>query len=89
MEKITFDEFYNKYNLRRNTIEHIAPYENTMFDFGDKELDYLQEQSNNYVWSLRDKNNNLVITSGLYVSDSIGYFVSKKPWINEVKYILK
>jgi plasmid maintenance system killer protein len=89
MEKITFDEFYNKFKLKRNTIEHISPYENTMYDFGEKELEYLEEQNKNNVWSIRDNGKKLIIVSGLDFKDTIGYFISTKPWLSELKYELK
>lgn len=89
MDKITFDDFYNQFKLKRNTIEHTSPYENTMYDFGEKELEYLEEQDQDHIWSLRDDGRHLTIVSGLYLKDTIGYFVSSKPWLCELKYVLK
>lgn len=89
MNKITFEEFYDKFKIKRNSIQHISPYNNTMYDFGDEELDFLEDQERDHVWSLIDKNKDLIIVSGLRLKDSIGYFVSAKPWPCKLQYVLK
>lgn len=89
MDKITFDDFYNQFKIKRNTIQHTSPYENTMYDFGEDELEYLEDQEQNHVWSLIDNGKDLLIVSGLRLKDSIGYFVSNRPWLCDLEYVLK
>ncbi len=83
MKKITFDKFYSQYGLKRNPIELSSPYENTMLDFGDNELDYIESQPLTRVWTLIEDENMFRITPGIHYNQVVGYFVSNRPWISE------
>lgn len=91
MDKLTFDEFDEYYEVKRNPITHSSPYNNTLLDFGDEELDFLNDKiDRENVWSLMDNDRkHLVIAPGLQYKNVIGYFVTKKPWIKNEKYALK
>lgn len=89
MEKITFQEFSNIYQVKRNPVEHVSPYGNTMLDFGEAELNFLEEYTREKIWSLLDNDRDLVIYPGLQYKNVIGYFITKKAWIDNTKYVLK
>ncbi len=89
MDKITFEEFYKEFQIKRNTIQTHSPYENTMYDFGEEEMEYLEDLPEDQTWSLQDNGKHLIIVSGISHKNTIGYFVSKKPWLCELKYVLK
>ncbi len=85
---ITFNDFYKNFKLKKNPIESISPYENTMLDYGEKELDYLEDQDRNTIWSLLDDGKNLIIAPGLQFKNVIGYFITEKKWCTKDKYVL-
>lgn len=93
MNKISFDEFYEKYNVRRNPIHSISNYQNTMLDFDDEEVDYIEEEISNpkHVWTLTEDKEGLILNPGvIYTNKVMGFFICKQKWnkIEEV-YILQ
>lgn len=90
MDKLTFEEFSEYYQVKRNPINANSPYANTMLDYGDEELNYLGEIDRDNIWSLIDGNkNNLILSAGLQYKNVIGFFITKRPWIKNEKYALK
>lgn len=79
---IDFDSFSKEYGVRRNPIRQLSPYENTMLDFDDDEIDYLEEQDTHTIWSLIE-GDRFTLKPGLYYRNVIGYFVCGKKWENE------
>lgn len=92
IDKITFEEFYERYSVRRNPLKECANFDNTMLDFDDEEIDLIEEQDLQKVWTLVDENNKdgLVLKPGvLYKNNIIGYFICKNKWnMGEKNYIL-
>lgn len=80
MESINFEQFCEKYKIRRNPIKQLSPYDNTMLDMDDEELDYLESHNEKKVWSLVEHDRKIVLKPGLYYKDVIGYFVSENEW---------
>lgn len=91
MDKISFDEFYSTYGVRRNPIESICNYENTMLDSNDDEIDLIEEEEPTKVWTLTEnKDIGFVLNPGIiYKKNVVGYFLCKNEWKNkQVSYIL-
>lgn len=91
MNKISFDEFYEKYGVKRNPIHSISNYQNTMLDFDDEEVDYIEENNPNNIWTLTEDKSGLTLNPGiLYVNNVMGFFICKEKWNkNEEGYILQ
>ncbi len=90
MDKLTFEEFSEDYELERNPINAHSPYCNTLIDYGEEELDYLHDITREKIWTLVDNGKkNLIISPGLQYKNVIGYFITKRPWVSNDKYVLK
>ena len=48
------------------------------------ELDFVEEQSNNHIWTLVDSENEWEIYSGFVAINRIAYFVTAVPWSNDM-----
>lgn len=91
MNNITFQEFSDIYLVRRNPIEQVSNYENTMLDSNADELDLIEEENPKKVWTLTDnKQGEFILNPGIiYKSNVIGYFLCKNEWEYKQKsYIL-
>jgi len=83
MEKITFEDFYNRYSVKRNPINSTSNYENTMLDMDDdEELEEVENSKPTKVWTLtEDKSERFILKPGLiYNTDVIGYFICNNEW---------
>lgn len=90
MNTISFDQFSNKYKVKRNPIRQISNYENTMLDVDEDEMDELEDHPIDSQWTLLDNNESLILKPGRICSgNSIGFFICKEKWNkNEEGYIL-
>jgi hypothetical protein len=90
MNQISFDEFYDTYDVKRNPLSLEAMYNNTMIDFDDDGIDEIEEHDPKNVWTLRDYKEGLILETGItYGSNIIGYFISGKKWVDmNLKYSL-
>lgn len=91
MDTISFEEFYTKYGVRRNPVESISNYDNTMLDSNEEELNIVEEEDPTKVWTLTSKKDEqFVLNPGLiYKRNVIGYFICNKEWEhNQKTYIL-
>lgn len=85
MSKITFEDFTENYRVRRNPVKQVSPYENMLLDMDDQELDYLEAQPDNKVWTLVDdrKSKGFVLKPGMHYRDVIGYFTCEREWYDK------
>lgn len=88
-KKITFEEFSKIYDIRRHPLNWVSPYENTMLDYTNEEIDYVSELPEETVWSLVEGKKNFILSSGLSYKNVIGFFIGRKPWLEKIEYILK
>lgn len=84
MNQISFDEFYETYKVRRNPIQLMSQYNNTMLDSDEEELECIEEENPKNVWTLvENKEGNFILTPGIvYKHSVIGYFICNKVWDN-------
>lgn len=84
MERISFDDFYSKYKIKRNPEEQTSMYCNTMINFDNDGLDIVERVDPKTVWTLSEsKDTNFVLIPGiLYKNSVIGYFVGSVKWDN-------
>lgn len=80
MEKITFDQFNETYEVRRNQIKQVSLYENHMFDQDEEECDYLENHDQNRIWTILVQKEGKVLSPGLHYHDVLGYFICKNIW---------
>lgn len=80
MEKISFDKFDEIYQVKRNPLKQISPYENCMLDQDEDECDYLEVQNQNKVWTVLVQREGKILSPGLHYHDVLGYFVCKNMW---------
>lgn len=91
MNKISFDDFYTKYKVRRNPVKQISNYENTMLDLDEDELDELEDVPLENQWTLLDNKGELILRPNrICSSNTIGFFICKEKWSkNDEGYILE
>lgn len=81
MVKLNWREFYEKYSPIKNVIELDTPCDGHLFLDKDQLKDILDIK----IWTLVDDsvNADMYITNGVKLINSMGYLVTKEPWIEE------
>ena len=93
----TEDEFWNHYKPQINHImrakypntpeDSVSSYGGTMYETFGEEVEYIRslckEGKGNLVWTIVDCDGELVIQSGYWFVNRIGYIVTEKPWEEE------
>lgn len=92
------NDFWNKYKPQINHImkakypqyaeTEVAPYAGTMYETFGEEVEYIRnlakEGKIKHIWTVvDDENGDLVILSGAWVINRMGYIVTEKPWTKE------
>lgn len=80
MEKISFDKFYGDFSVRRNPVKDVSPYENTLLDLDEEELDIVDETDYKKIWTLVNSDEGFKLVPGPEYRDVIGFFVCNKEW---------
>ena len=58
-----------------------------MFETFGPELEFVRSCPENKVWTLMDDDEgNVVVTTGFHVVNRIGYYVTEKPWTEEITF---
>lgn len=92
-KSISFDEFYQKYGVRRNPILASSSYKNTLIEFDDLGEEIIEDEDPKNVWTLMQIDGireALSLRPGIYYNkDVIGFFICKQKWTNEKEHILE
>jgi hypothetical protein len=96
MIKITLDKFFEDYKPQVNHIlrakvgshiadEDIAPYAGCMYETFGEEIDYIKSFFNKpkHIWTIVDGEDDMVIQSGYWLVNRLGYIITEKPWEKE------
>ena len=92
-EAISFEEFYEKYGVRRNPIIMSSAYQNTLVDYDEFGEDIIEDENPYNVWTLLEKGNRaeryFFLSPGItYTNEVIGFFICREKWQKERGYIL-
>jgi len=77
MPKMTFDSWMETYKPVKNHIDTNSACEGLMFETYGPELEFVQQQHPNCVWTYIEEDGELYVVSGFHVVDRIGYFVTE------------
>lgn len=76
----TVDEFEDRYKLVQNHLATGAAWEGNMFETYGPEVEFIEAQNEQYVWTLLDTDDLLWVVAGYHFVNRIGYLVSSNPW---------
>ncbi|TYA74909.1 hypothetical protein [Seonamhaeicola marinus] len=77
--KITSENFFEVFNLKKNHIDDNASYDGCMFETYGEELTYVKDHAQEYIWTILDGDTTPIISSGYHHADLIGYLISEIP----------
>ena len=84
-KKENWEEWEEKYKPIPNHIDKIGTYfadqkgVNYSFETYGKELEFIQDQDQKYIWTLGECDNVQYITNGKWLVNRLAYFVCKNP----------
>lgn len=86
---MNIQQFFDDYKVKRNPIELMSPYDNRMIEpDGETEYEIEGECPTNHLWTIIESEGRFKIIPGIKYRDSIGHFISSKPW-NDRKLIIE
>lgn len=82
--RITYDEFEEKYIPLKNHLNDNAPYNGTMYETFDDEVQYVLSLANDEyhktrVWTVIGDCNATVVISGYHLCNRLGYIITENP----------
>ncbi len=78
---MTDDQFFDHYKPVQNHLNPDAPESGCMFETYGPELDFVQSQEANKIWTIVEGDNgNNFYMAGYHLVNRIGYFVTEVPW---------
>jgi len=77
---LTYDQWCEKYRPITNELCQGAPYDGLMFETYGAEREYVRRQNSECIWTLVQAEDELVILSGWYFVNRLGYFITERPW---------
>ncbi len=90
MDKLTFEEFSEYYQVRRNPVVYNSPYESRLIGSTVEEMNYINNNVNREnVWTLIDNDINLIMSPGIHYQNIKGYFITNRPKVSNEKYVIK
>ena len=88
MKTITYDDFMDTYKPIKNTLDESAGYDGCMFETYGDELKKVMDTPHGYVWTLLEADDgSLVIGSGYHLVNRMGYFITEKPYEDDIEVI--
>jgi hypothetical protein len=84
---MNYESWIETYKPVTNSMVDGAPYDGTMFETYGEELEQVKATPVEYVWTLRDEEGSLFITSGFGWVNRLGYFISSVPWGSENDFV--
>ena len=99
MDKIKEDVFWNEYKPQINHIERarvdksvadedICSYSGCLYETYGEDIDYInslvKEGKVKHIWTVLDCEGELVISSGKWHVNRMGYIVTEKPWSEDM-----
>lgn len=78
MHRLTYDEWFEKYQPIPN---EIVEYEQYQFETYGDELEYVMQQDDRNVWTEMDGDDGVYIVSGYHLVNRIQYYITTVPWI--------
>jgi hypothetical protein len=98
MNKITLDKFFDEYRPQINHIvraktnsdisdEDIVSWSGCMYETYGEELDYIisliNQGKSKHIWTIIEDDDELVIHSGFWLVNRMGYIVTDTAWLTE------
>lgn len=82
MSRLTYDEWFDKYHP---IINEIAGDEQYQFETYGDELQYVLQQDDRHIWTEMDGDNGVYIVSGYHLVNRIQYYITTKPWKEDIE----
>ncbi len=79
---MTEDEWEATYKPIKNHIDDNASWNNTMFETYGEEVEFVNAQPYNKVWTWVDGDEGTYVINGCHLVNRIGYFVCEVPWLD-------
>jgi len=81
MQTIQEETFWG-YEPKHNhlTPDEDAPWDGCMFETYGPELEFVRQQPNQQIWTLVEADGRWYICTGYHRVNRVGYFVTEKPW---------
>lgn len=76
---MTFDEFYDQYQ----PIDNVIGDEGFLFETYGQDLEFVEKQEKNKVWTLVEVDGILYLIPGFHVVNRLNYIITKQPWTDE------
>jgi hypothetical protein len=77
---MNYSQWIETYKPVTNSMVDGAPYGGTMFETYGEEFEQVKATPAEYIWTLRDEDGALFITSGFGWVNRLGYFITSVPW---------
>ena len=76
--KLTYDEFFDKFIPVHNFHVKDAPFDGHMYETYGTELEHVKRHLDN-VWTIIDSEGQLYVSPGYHFVNRFGYFITEKP----------
>jgi hypothetical protein len=80
IKELTVDQWDEQYRLIENKFDSNASWNGAMFETYGKELEFIQSQPDENVWTYIDGACSPLVVAGFHLVNRIGYFVTEKQW---------
>lgn len=85
--ELTDDEWVKKFQPIQNHIDHDSSFNGQMFETYGAEVDFVREADVHNIWTYGDGDDGgTYIWNGFSIVNRIGYFITKRPWIDGKEY---
>lgn len=84
MLSIPFHQWCADYHPTLNHHQPDAPLDGRMFETFGEEHKTVQASASNRIWTLIETDGEMYIVSGWHFVNRLGYFVTEKPWSQEI-----
>ena len=84
--ELDYDEWESIYKPIKNHLDPNASFNGYMFETYGDELTFIQGANDNVIWTYGDGDDGgTYIWSGYSFVNRIGYFITERPWVNDVQ----
>jgi hypothetical protein len=81
---LTWEEFEEQFKPIKNTISKYS--DNFMFETYGEELEFVQKQNPNHIWTESQIDYGFVTSEGYHFVNRMGYYITEVPWEDNVSY---
>jgi hypothetical protein len=84
MNTITYDNWETTYIPQQNKNTEDGCFNNTMYETYGNDIEFVMTQPQQNTWTLVETDNGETITNGFHLVNRIAYFITEKPWSNDI-----